>query len=100
RDKEQITTLNLLQESLTVVSFTHCITEQPAEPIQQARLHQEVLHVFWLPQENFFNQVVHHIAMRTGEGGDEVGHILAVLQGEGCQVQPRDPTFSTCQESS
>ncbi len=79
RDKEKITALHLLQERLAVVSFSHGITEQPTEPVQQAGLYQEVLHIFWLSQEDFFNQVVRHVTMRTREGGDEVGHVVAVL---------------------
>jgi hypothetical protein len=49
--------------------------------------------VGWLPAEHLVGQVVHDETVAAGERGDEAGIVVAIVHGQGGQLQAGDPTF-------
>jgi hypothetical protein len=63
----------------------------PAEPLQDGGREQEVTDGLSLALEDLLGQVVDDVAVVTGEAGNEPGHVLPPLNGQGRQLERRDP---------
>ena len=46
-----------------------------------------------LPLKDFFDQIVHDVAVVAGEGSYKLGYVLAPAQREGCQLEAGNPAF-------
>ena len=99
RSQEDVCCFQLFEHQVAVLSPRHCIAKRGGQPVQDRRLAQEVANRLRLPLDHLGHQVVHDVAVITGEGSDEGFGLRWILlqgqclQGQGCQLQAGDPAF-------
>jgi hypothetical protein len=55
-NEKQVGMLQVLQQHLAIVPFSHGIAQWPTQAVQDAGLQHKVLDIFWLSLEVFFGQ--------------------------------------------
>jgi len=96
--QKEVVPFRLLKQRLRLAAAGHRRTQWGTEPLEQRGLEQEALHGFWLAAQHLLGQEVNQVAMAAAEAGQNLVHIAAPQQREGCQLQSRHPPFSACCE--
>ncbi len=99
RDDEQVGVFEIFQGPLSGSRGVkqNGITQRAAQAIEDGRAQQKSLDAGGLLPQDFFNQIVQHEMVASGEGFDEAGGISrsVSLHGERGQLQAGDPAFGT-----
>ena len=111
-DEEQVGPLQLFQDGLAVLGCcwpgrvwfpgipkAEGVAEGGAEPVEDGGLLQKAADRLWLALEHLGHQIVGHVAVIAGEGGDKCLGVAVrfrwslALQRKGCQLEAGDPAL-------
>ena len=93
RHDKQPGQLQMAQRGVPDFCLHDCITQLWTHAVQDGRAEQERLDVRRLALQHFFEQVVQHQAVASGEGLDEPVRVTLPRQGHGRHLQACWPAF-------
>ena len=91
RDDERVRARERLERIGRVVRPEHRVAEGRRHPIEDRRAEQERLEIVRLPPQDFLEEVVRDLGLRTGQTGGAGGRVVAVAGRECCQRDPCRP---------
>ena len=92
-DQEQVGPLRPVEKRVGVLAPGQLAAQLGREPLGDRGPDQERAQVLLDPDEDLVGEVVEDEAPAAGECIDDRGSIRSVRQGEGCQMQARDPAL-------
>src|SRR5215471_13027060 len=95
-NQEQVSTFQLFEHVLTVVSASDRVTERTRQAVEKNRLQQELLQRFRLGREHIGNKILQDVPVTASKGHEhvlEITWIVSPLQGESQQAQPGHPAL-------
>lgn len=100
REHEQVAAVEGVQRGSPATPSGHRIAQRPAEPPEDGRVQQEVTDRRGLTPEDLLHEVVHDVAVVTGEAGDEPGGVISALHRQRGQLEGDDPSLGAPLQSS
>ena len=96
--KEQVGCLECFEYLLALRSLGDRIAQRAGQPVEDGRLQQKCLDLLGLPDEDFFGQVVEHVALAAAKCPDKARDVLVPLQrqrpqSKGGQLQTHNPAL-------
>src|SRR4028118_1563723 len=87
RNDEEVASLQGLQQRVAFLLAGDGIAQRANQPLENGGLEQEAPDVFGLTLQDLFDQVVHDVAVVSGESPDEPGNVLLSLHRKGRQLE-------------
>ena len=93
RYHEEVAPLQGFQACAAPGLARHGVAQRAAQPLQHGRVQQKLTNLFGLMVQHLFHQIIHDVAVVSGERLNERWKVLAPLHRQGRQLKARDPAL-------